>query len=70
MKVIKTNLITKNNIKNGFYIYKPIVEVDGKFWFCESIKVSSPINENNIHDYQLKITREIQPEFYSANSLK
>jgi hypothetical protein len=67
MKIAKINLMSKNNVKNGFYLYRPIVEIDGKFYFCESIKTSSPMKD--IDKYTLKVTREIPSEFYKANGL-
>jgi len=67
MKIAKLNLMSKNNVKNGFYLYRPIVIIDGKYFFCESIKSNSVLK--TVDNSQLKITREIPSEFLKANGL-
>ena len=67
MKLVKLNLMSKNNVQNGFYLYRPIVMIDGNFFFCESIKTNSVIN--TVDNSQLKITRQIPVEFLAANGL-
>lgn len=66
MKIVKLNLLTKNNKQNGFYVYSPIVKIDGKYYYCESIKSSSKLK---ISDINPVIKRQIQPQFYAANGI-
>lgn len=65
MQLIKTNLISKNNKKLGVYLYRPIVMVNGLYYWCKSIKCTKPTN----HFSDLVIDREIPKEFYKANNL-
>jgi hypothetical protein len=65
MQLIKSNLISKNNKKTGVYLYKPIVKLNGLYFWCESIKTSKPTNQFS----DLKIQRQIPIEYYKANDL-
>ena len=67
MNVFKANLLTKNNTKNGFYLYAPIVEIKGRYFICKSIKTKIPTK--NFSNQQLNISREIHKEFYLANGI-
>jgi hypothetical protein len=67
MKVVKVNLISKNNKKNGFYLYRPIVEYNGDYYWCESIKANKAIKE--FKETDLKIDRKIPTEFLNANGI-
>lgn len=65
--LVKTNLSSKNNVKNGFYLYCPIVEINGEYFYCESIKTKQPVKTFNSDE--LKITRQIPNEFLKANGI-
>jgi hypothetical protein len=67
MELIKLNLISKNNVRNGFYLYAPIVKVNGKYFFCESIKTTQPVKDFTAE--QLTIKRQIPEQFLKANGL-
>lgn len=67
MELVKMDLISKNNKKNNFYLYIPIVKKDNKFFKCKSIKSEQPIRTYPTD--KLIITNEILPEFYKANRL-
>ncbi len=69
MTIVKVQLFSKNNKARGWYLYMPIVEVDGKYFRCESVKTFRVITKNDLNVADLKITREISPEYYAANGL-
>ncbi len=66
MELIKLNLVTKN----GTYLYVPIVKIENRYFWCESIlfKKVTKIKDINIED--LKTRREIPEQFYQANGIK
>ena len=67
MELVKTSLISKNNVKNGFYLYSPIVKIEGDYWFCDSIKTRQPVKDfpNN----KLVPIRVIPREYWEANGI-
>jgi hypothetical protein len=67
MKLVKLDLISKNNKKNGFYLYVPIVEKNGEFFWCESVKTNKPIK--TLNQCELKINRKIPSQALKANGL-
>ena len=67
MELVKTNLISKNNTKNGFYLYAPIVKLNGEYFFCESIKTEQPVK--GFPSSELTIKRQIPREFLQANGI-
>lgn len=69
MELIKLDLISKNNIKNGFYLYIPIVKVENKYFWCESIKSKNTLKTDKVSITELKITKEIPEIFYKANGI-
>ncbi|MFA5299493.1 MAG: hypothetical protein WC389_14990 [Lutibacter sp.] len=69
MQLVKLDLISKNNIKNGFYLYIPIVKIENCFYWCESLKVKTVLKPQDVSIKDLKITRIIPKEFYKANEL-
>jgi len=69
MKLIKLILQTKNNKRNGIYLYSPIVEINGRYFYCESIKANKVLKQDQINISTIKPTREIQPQYYQANGL-
>jgi len=69
MLLVKLQLFSKNNLKNGFYLYCPIVKIEDKFFWCKSIKTNRVTKTSEINTKELQITREIPPEYYEANGL-
>lgn len=69
MELIKLQLNTKNNKKNGFYLYTPIVKKDNLYYWCESIKTDKVLKPQDVSIEDLKIRREIPKEFYAANGI-
>lgn len=70
LKVYKLQLNSKNNRKNGFYLYTPIVYGGGSYYWCESIKSDKVLKVKDVNVYSLVITREIPKEYYNANEIK
>lgn len=58
-EIVRIELLTKNNIKNGFYLYRPIVKIDGINYACLSIKVNKVTVKNDIDLGSLKVTSKI-----------
>jgi len=69
MNIVKIDLASKNNKQNGFYLYIPIVEVNGKYFWCESIKTNRVMTVKDIEPCSLFIKREIPQQFYKANGI-
>jgi len=70
MELFKIRLMTKNSFKNSFYLYLPVVRIDNKYYFCESIKSKIKIDKKKIDINSLVIKREIPKEYYAANGIK
>jgi hypothetical protein len=69
MNIVKIQLMSKNNLQRGSYLYSPIVEIDGKYYRCHSVKTTKPVSKKDIDIASLKISTEIKPESYKANGL-
>lgn len=69
MQLAKLSLMSKNNKRDRRYLYSPIMEDNGKYFWCESIKTDRPLNKKTVDLAALKIRREIPPEYYKANGL-
>jgi len=69
LKIFKLDLYSKNNKKNGFYLYTPIVFGGGSYYWCESIKSDKVLKANEVNVYSLVIKREIPKEYYIANGI-
>jgi hypothetical protein len=67
MQLVKLQLISNNNKKNGFYLYSPIVKIDNEYFRCESIKTDKPIKA--ISESILKVQKLIEPKYYLANGI-
>jgi len=69
MTLVKLGLFSKNNKQRGSYLYMPIVEISGKYFWCQSIKTNRVISKKDVNVSELKVTREIPEKSYSANGL-
>ena len=69
MTIVKLQLLTKNNKERGLYLYQPIVEINGKYYWCESIKTHKVITKEQLSVNSLQVKREIPSQFYAANGL-
>lgn len=69
MTLFKLQLISKNNKRRGSYLYMPIVEDNGKYYFCESVKSSAVLNKKDVNISSIKVRREIPEQFYAANGI-
>lgn len=70
MTIVKLDLISKNNRKNGIWLYMPIVEKDGRYYRCESIlSRDGTLKKDQVNPETVKVTSEIKPEYYAANGL-
>lgn len=69
MELFKLTLISKNNKRTGIYLYRPIIKVGDKFFWCGSIKTRQPIKKTEITPSMLVMDREIPKQFYQANGI-
>jgi len=70
MELIKLDLISKNNKKNGFYLYVPIVLIRGDYYRCNTIKSIVVLRKEDVNIDGMITTSCISPEYYEANGLK
>lgn len=69
MKVVKLQLMSKNNLQRGSYLYSPIIQVAGEYWRCSSIRSTGILKLKNVDVTECKISTKIRPESYAANGL-
>lgn len=62
-------LATKNNKKNGFYLYIPIVKIGNDFYRCKSIKTKNIIKACDLDVNYVEITSLILPIYYNVNNI-
>lgn len=60
---------SKFNQTTGKYLYMPIIEDDGKYYYGAAIFFTRPTKAMEVPFCQLKKQREIQPEYYKANGI-
>jgi len=70
MEIVNIQLVSKNNKKNGIYLYRIVVKKDGLYYFCGSIMNDGPIKAKDIDVNSLVIGREIPKEFWEVNGIK
>lgn len=70
MRIYKLQLISKNNLSRGSYLYMPIVEDGGKYFFCNSIKTAKVTRAAEIPLASITVRREIPAQYYEANGIK
>lgn len=69
MKLIKTNRTSKGKVGGKNYYYNPIVELNGKYFLCKTIKTPIVLDAKTMDINSLELMQEIKPEFYKANNL-
>lgn len=62
-------LISKNNKNDKRYLYLVIGVIEGVYYYCESILSDKPLKRDNINTSDVKIKREVLPDFYEANGI-
>lgn len=70
MEIINIKNYVKNGSKLGFYLYIPVVKIDGVYWTCESIKSKTVLKKKTIDHNLIIPKRIIDPTFYEANGIK
>lgn len=68
MELHSITLVSKNNVKNGFYLYTGIaVDNEGEYWHAVLPLFKKPVKKDDVKEF--KPTRKVKPEFYAANNI-
>lgn len=69
--LFKLELISKNNIQRGCYLYSPIVRIGNDYFWCKMITSSTKIKASdiNININEIVVQKIIPTEFHKANGI-